>query len=102
MSEITNAEMITNAKSGDIVDLDLIPIIIRIPKDSAHLNINASIVGTDGETKKVSLNWSVSDIFEARKDFIDNVGDDDYDARYVLTDEGRAYLEELRKKHGIQ
>lgn len=56
MSEITNAEMVTNAKSGDIVDLDLIPIIIRIPKDSAHLNINASIIGTDGETKKVSLN----------------------------------------------
>lgn len=84
-----------------LFDLDLIPIIIRIPKDSAHLNINANIVGTDGETKKVSLNWGVSDIFQARKDFIDNVGDDDYDAKYVLTDEGRAYLEELRKKNGI-
>ena len=48
---------------------------------------------------KVTKKLAVSDIHDQRQAFLDNVeSGDDYDARYVLTDEGREYLEQLERE----
>lgn len=79
-----------------IVELQEVNIILRIPENAASLEVSASLVDVNGKLVKVKKKLSVQDIFKARQDFLDNVEDgDDYDARYVLTEEGKAYLEEL-------
>ena len=79
------------------VELQEMNIILRIPENTAALEITAKIIGEDGELLKVAKKLSVQDIFKARQDFLDNVEDgDDYDARYVLTDEGKEYLRSLK------
>ena len=86
-------------KQGDVITLDHHPIIIRIPKGAVALELTASII-IDGQIQKATAKFDNNDIFQFRKDFIDYVGDDDFDALYTLTDEGRKYLEELRAKNG--
>ena len=79
------------------IELEEINIFLKIPKDAVALEVTASLIA-DGKVQKVSKKLSVSDIRDKRQDFLDNVEDgDDYDARYVLTEEGMAYLESLRK-----
>ena len=80
------------------VELQEVNIILRIPENAASLEVCASLVDDDGKLMKVKKKLSVQDIFKARQDFLENVEDgDDYDARYVLTEEGKAYLEELMR-----
>ena len=100
MSEFITPDQLEGLPSGTEVDLELMPIIFRIPKDTANMNIKCSIFDHSGKVHEVCLNLNASAIHEAREDFNDLVGDDDYDAVYTLTDEGRAYLEELVKKQG--
>ena len=79
------------------IELEEMNIFLKIPKDAVALEVTASLIA-DGKVQKVSKKLSVSDIRDKRQDFLDNVEDgDDYDARYVLTEEGMAYLESLRK-----
>ena len=78
------------------IDLDEMNVILRIPKDAVGLTIRAQLIGEDGELMKVERKLSVTDIHTARTDFLDNVElGDDYDARFVITEEGRKYLEKL-------
>ena len=78
-----------------VIELEEMNIFLRIPKEAVALEVTASLL-MDGKVQKVSTNLSVSDIRDRRQDFLDNVEDgDDYDARYVLTEEGKAYLESL-------
>lgn len=86
-------------KQRDVITLDNHPIIMRIPKGAVSLKLTASII-VDGQLQKVTAKYDNNDIFQFRKDFIDCVGDDDFDAVYTLTDEGRKYLEELKAKNG--
>ena len=80
------------------VDLQEVNIILRIPENAASLEVVVSLVDEDGKLMNVKKKLSVQDIFKARQDFLENVEDgDDYDARYVLTEEGKAYLEELMR-----
>jgi len=73
-------------------------IFLRIPKEAVALEVTSSLLDEDGKVMKVSTKLSVSDIREKRQDFLDNVEDgDDYDARYVLTDEGMEYLQNLKE-----
>ena len=86
-------------KEPKIVELEEMNIILRIPKEAVALEVTASLLDEDGKIMKASTKLSVSDIRVRRQDFLDNVEDgDDYDARFVLTDEGRAYLEQLKKE----
>ena len=78
----------------NIDDINFHHIIIEIPEDTVKLVVNAKILDGD-ELVTVKGSYTANEIFKARKDFLDNVEDgDDYDAVYVLTDEGRAWLEE--------
>ena len=80
------------------MELEEMNIFLRIPKDAVALEVTASLLTEDGKLMKVSRKLAVSDIRNQRQDFLDNVEDgDDYDARYVLTEEGREYLEQLEK-----
>ena len=79
------------------VEVEEISIIIRIPKEAAALTVTATVL-EDGEPVKMLRRFSVQDIFEARQAFLDNVEDgDDYDGYFVITDEGKKYLEEVKE-----
>ena len=85
----------TKPDEHKVIELEEMNIFLRIPKEAVALEVTASLL-MDGKVQKVSTNLSVSDIRDRRQDFLDNVEEgDDYDARYVLTEEGKAYLESL-------
>lgn len=85
-------------KEQKTIELEEMNIFLRIPKEAVALEVTASLLDGDGKVMKVSTKLSVSDIRERRQDFLDNVEDgDDYDARYVLSDEGREYLGQLER-----
>lgn len=85
---------------GDTVELDEYNLIIKIPRESIKLDIKAVFLDDNDELTTVCKTLKLSDIQEARKDFLDNVEDgDDYDARYCLTDKGREWLEEFSRTH---
>ena len=78
------------------VELQEMNIILRIPENAVFLEVKASLMDENGELMNVMKKLPVQDIFKARQDFLQNVEDgDEYDARYVLTDEGREYLNSL-------
>lgn len=83
-------------EKNEEVELEQHYIFASIPKDTVALTITATLLDENGTPYQVHSNMTTSDLFQARKDFLDNVGDDDYDARYILTDEGRAFLEKRR------
>lgn len=85
-------------KEPKSVELEEMNIICRIPKTAASVTVNAVVINEDDKTVKVSRRLSAEDIRAARQDFLDNVeGGDDYDARYVITDEGLEYLASLKE-----
>lgn len=91
--------MAKKGKSNKTMEVEEMNIILRIPKDAASLTVTAVLIGKDDKAVKVGRRLSADDIRSARHAFLDNVEDgDDYDARYVLTDEGREYLEELGRE----
>lgn len=77
------------------IELDLINIILPIPKETVSMELTAKIM--HGNTiQAVSKQFTIGDIHDMRQDFLDNVEDgDEYNVRYVLTEEGERYLEEL-------
>lgn len=85
------------------IELDEINIILKIPKDSARIDITAHIINEDGNLSKVKRSLNPGDIHECRQDFLDNVEfGDDYDGAYVITDKGREYLEQLSAEGRLQ
>ena len=79
------------------VELDEMPIILRVPKDSVAIELISTVFDENDELMRVSRKISVSEIYQYRQDFLDNVEfGDEYDAVYTLTEEGRAYAEKLR------
>lgn len=90
-----------NKKEHKEIELEEMNIFLRIPKSAASVTVNAVIIDENDKAVKVSRKLSSEDIRKARQDFLDYVDEgDDYDAKYVLTEEGRAYLEELKKSKG--
>ena len=81
------------------VEVEEMPIILCIPKDSVAIELISTMFDENGELMRVSRKISVSEIYQCRQDFLDNVEfGDDYDAVYTLTEEGRAYAEKLLGK----
>lgn len=91
----------SRARKG--IDLEEMNIILRIPKDAAAVTVEAVILNEDGSRQKAAKYLSISDIHTARQDFLDNVdGGDDYDAKFVITDAGREYLENIQQRERQQ
>lgn len=76
--------------SNKEASVETMPIIIRIPVNSAHLEIKAKIMDEDGQTTEGICSFTPNQIAAARRDFLDNVDwGDEYDAVYSLTEEGK-------------
>lgn len=83
-------------KENKEIELDQHPVILWIPKQTIFAHMSCKIVDDDGETFTAEANYNNESIVKARKDFEEQVGDDDYDAVYYLTEKGLAFLEELK------
>lgn len=78
--------------------LDEMNIFVAVPENCIGLELNATILNDKNELEHVSRKLSLNEIILARNDFLTYVaGGDDYNATYVLTDDGKAYVESLRK-----
>lgn len=83
------------------VELEEMHIIIKVPKDALKVTVKVQVPGYDGEVMKVKKKLLKTDLDKARKDFLDNVeGGDDYDAKFVITEKGAKFLEEIRERQG--
>ena len=80
------------------VKVDQHPVILWIPKNSIYAKMEVSIVDDDGNTFKVSTKFNNDALITARKDFNEQVGDDEYYVKYVLTDKGLDLLEGLKNE----
>lgn len=80
----------------EAIKLDEVYIMFPVPENTVSLTIQANIIDDNNEIQRVSKDISPSEYRQARKDFVENIGDD-WNATYVLTEEGRKWLEELRK-----
>lgn len=68
------------------IDTELVNIILKIPKNTAVLSVEATVL-KDGKSQIMKADFSPSDIFDMRMDFLDNVeAGDEYDGVYVLAD----------------
>jgi len=80
------------------VKVDQHPVILWIPKNSIYAKMEVTIVDDDGNTFKVSTKFNNDALITARKDFNEQVGDDEYYVKYVLTDKGLDLLEGLKNE----
>ena len=75
------------------IELQQYGIIVKIPENCISLTITAQVV-IDGKIETVQRELKQSEIFDARRDFLDNVElGDDYDGVWALTDEYRNFVE---------
>lgn len=80
------------------IELEEMNIILRIPVEAASLTVKAVII-QDDKPVKVKKKLNLKEIHDARQDFLDNVElGDDYNGKFVITEEGRRYLEELENE----
>lgn len=75
---------------------DIINIIVKVPANTVGLTLTAKTIGKGDEIHEYRSEMALSDVFEARNDFLDNVEcGDDYDAVYTLTEKGRQMVEAM-------
>lgn len=80
------------------IELDQINIILPIPKESVSMELTVKIM-YDDTIKTVGKQFTIGDIHDMRQDFLDNVEfGDDYNASYVITEEGKRCLEALENE----
>lgn len=79
------------------IELEEVNIILKIPAEAFALVVEGTILGKKGKPQKVEKKLNLEEIREARQAFVDNIGDD-YDAKYVITEEGRRYLDSLQRE----
>lgn len=85
-------------KKGEEIKVDTHPVILWIPKNAIHATMEVTLVDDDGNTFKVKTKFNNDDLITARKDFNEQVGDDEYYVKYVLTDKGLDLLEGLKNE----
>ena len=82
------------------IELEQHYIFMSIPEDTVALSITATLLDDKGNPYQVQRKMTASEIFEARKDFLDNVEDgDDYNVLWAITDKGREWLEQREKQN---
>lgn len=79
-------------KENDGVALSEQNIILLIPVHAVALKIEATVY-MDGKLVTMSRDVDMDEIASARKAFLDNCYDDDYDATYEITPEYREFIE---------
>lgn len=77
------------------LDIKQYPVILWIPKGTIFATMNCKFVDNAGNVLEASTTFDNDTIVQARKDFEEQVGDDEYYVRYVLTDKGLALAKEL-------
>lgn len=85
-------------KKNKEINVDTHPVILWIPKNSIYATMEVTLVDDDGETYKVKTKFNNDALITARKDFNEQVGDDEYYVKYVLTDKGLDLLEGLKNE----
>ena len=85
-------------KKNKEINVDTHPVILWIPKNSIYVTMEVTLVDDDGETYKVKTKFNNDALITARKDFNEQVGDDEYYVKYVLTDKGLDLLEGLKNE----
>lgn len=99
MLDKPNINNITTNNIETEVLLDQMNIFVAVPENCIGLELNATILNDKNELEHVSKKLSLNEIILARNDFLTYVeGGDDYNATYVLTEEGKAYAESLLRK----
>lgn len=79
------------------VELDEMDIMLRVPAGACALELTAIMMDENHKTYEVSRVITPAELFRAREDFLKYIGDD-YDATYFITEKGKKWLEELKKK----
>ena len=83
------------------IELDQHFIFMSIPEDTVALSITATLLDDNGNPYQVHSKMTASDLFQARKDFLDHVEDGDYfddDVRFAITNKGYEWLEQIRQE----
>lgn len=70
-------------------------IILAVPSDAVSIALQITFVDQDGLQTAIHT-LTAEELHQARQDFLTEVGDDDYDVRYVLTEKGKQWLEQMR------
>ena len=75
---------------GEALHLSEVPIILRVPSISTKLDLVVWIPDETGEKLiKVAKTVTPKELGQARKDFLDSVGIDNYDATFSIAAKGR-------------
>lgn len=83
-------------KIGEDIQLEEMNVILKIPANAARLEMTVHMFDDEGEAMKVHTCIDASMIRDARQAFLDNVEfGDDYDAKFVLTEKGREWLDAI-------
>lgn len=71
------------------------PIIVTVPEESTDIIIKSFCPNEDGSMDAYQSYMNTETIQKARRDFVECIGDDDYDARYTITEKGLDLLRKL-------
>jgi hypothetical protein len=81
------------------LDCELINIIVKVPKDTVACRFTTKML-QGGKLIEAHMEMTPEEFRQARQDFLDNVeGGDEYDKVYVLSEEGKAWLDKREKEH---
>ena len=83
-------------KKDKEINVETYPVILWIPKNAIHATMKCTLIDDDGETYKVQTKITNDGLATARREFNEQVGDDEYYVKYVLTDKGLDMLEGLK------
>ena len=74
----------TDYEKGQEIELEEMNIILKVPVGTACIKMQCSLLDDDGEIMEVSTVINSKGVYEARRDFLENVEDgDDYDVVYT-------------------
>lgn len=101
MAKKKNKEKDKTGKDKELC-LEEMNVIMRIPENAAAITVEAMVIEEE-KAVWVKKRMGLKDITKARQDFLANVEDgDDYDTKFVITEEGRKWLEEMERNGNLE
>lgn len=86
------AEMSTKNPGPEELDVELIHIIVQVPKNTVTVSVDAKLL-QNGKLVDAHMDMTPEEFRQARQDFLDNVeAGDEYDGVWVLTDKAKREL----------
>lgn len=84
----------TETTQEKLITEELINIIVKVPQNTITCKFAATMITDDGKLQEAHMKMNAEEFRQARQDFLDNVEEgDDYDRMYVLSEEGKAWLD---------